>query len=266
MTIGSLHTPPRWHAIAYEQVRAIGLQLRVTGVLLLVPLLFYGALALNEARRTLASNLSHAGHATVNFAYTPEVSVAVAFLALFLPVQIWNDESPARRSYHWSMPISRTKHALTKLLAGWMWLIASTALWLLFVLAIDAVTQRTVGITSSHRVVVGGWALVVPFTAVTIAYLLGSAAAIGARSPLVWIAGVPMIYLGASLVVGFAGYVDAARAALSAFSGLYGASAAMAGQVRVDGALNVQRWLIASALWGGAAAALVYAMSRRRSK
>lgn len=266
MTSISLHEPPRWHVIAYEQVRAVGLQMRKAGALLLVTLLLYGGLALHVARRAREANVTSAGHAAVDFAYTPEMSVTLAFLALFLPVAIWNEESPTRRSYHWSMPIARTTHALTRAFAGWVWLIGVTVAWLSFIVAIDSITQRIVGIPSSHHAVAGGWALLVPFTAVTIAYLMGSAAAIGARTPLVWIAGVPAIYFGVSLILVMLGYLDAARTMLAAFSGLYGASAAMAGQIRVEGALSLQRWFGAAVLWGGAAAVLVYAVSRRRSK
>lgn len=267
MTAISLHAPARWRVIAFEQVRAVGLQLQTAGALLLVTLVLYGGLALYAARRTHEANMVHAGHATVNFAYDPAMSVTLAFLALFLPVVIWNEESPPRRSYHWSMPIARSTHALTRAVAGWVWLIGVTAVWLAFIVAIDAITQRIVGLPSSHREVVAGWALLVPFTAVTIAYLLGSGAAIGARTPLVWIAGLPAIYFGASLVVLIMlGLPDAARTMLEAFTGLYGASAAMAGQIRVDGAFSLQRWLGAAALWGGASSILVFAMACRRSE
>jgi hypothetical protein len=265
MTAISLHATPRWHAIAWEQVRTVGLRLRTTGALLFVMLALYGGVAIRVALSARETNLAHAGRATLDFSYSTEVSAIFACMALLLPLAMWNEEDPARRAYHWSMPMARANHALTRTFAGWVWLILVTACWLAFVMAIDAITRRIVGKTPSSHSIVRAWELLVPFTAATIAYLFASAAAIGARTPLVWIAGPPLIYAGVSILAFTLGYPEVSRAMTTITSGFYGASAAMAGVVRVDGVPSLDRWLGAAALWGGAAAALIYAVSHRRS-
>lgn len=266
MSTIDLHAPPSWRVIAFEQIRVIGLHLRALWTGLVVILVLYGGLVFRVARRAHEANAHSGGHATLNFAYTPEASVTIAWLALFLPCAIWRDEEPIRRAYHWSMPVSRSTHTLTKALAGWVWLIGVTAAWLFLIVSIDALAQRIVGTTSPHREVLSGWVLLVPFTAVTTAYLLGSAAAVGARTPLVWIAGLPTIYFGASLIFEVLGFADGARSMMAAFSGRYGALAAMAGFIRVDREPDLYRWLVVAALWSCVAGILLYAVSSRRSE
>ena len=100
----------------------------------------------------------------------------------------------------------------------------------------------------------------------TIAYLFASAAAIGGRSPIVWIGGPPVLYLGVLLILNVFGYREAARSMFAVFSGEYGATAAMAGTILGDNGPSLRIWLGSAALWGLASAALVYMVSRRRSE
>jgi hypothetical protein len=281
MTAISLHAAPRWRDIAWEQIRIVGLRLRTAGALLLVMLALFGGIAIQAAQHSREWNLSHAGHESVNFSYTPELSFLFASLAILLPLAMWLEEDPTRRAYHWSMPVSRATHAMTRTFAGWVWLVAVIAVWLAFIVAIDAITQRIVGATlprplgaleylaggsSPRHATVGAWEYLVPFTAATIAYLFASAAAIGARTPLVWIAGPPLIYAGVSILAFTLGHSELSRAMSTIISGSYGASAAMAGVIRVDAVPSLGRWLGAAALWGGAASMLLYAVSHRRNE
>jgi hypothetical protein len=281
MTAISLHAAPRWRDIAWEQIRAVGLRLRVTGALLFVMLALYGGVAISAARSARDTNLSRAARAAVNFSYTPEVSFLFATLAILLPIAMWLEEDPTKRAYHWSMPVSRATHAMTRTFSGWVWLVAVIAIWLAFIIAIDAITQRIVGATlprplgaleylgggaSPRHATVEAWQYLVPFTAATIAYLFASAAAIGARTPLVWIAGPPLIFVGVSILAFTFGYPEVSSAMSKIISGSYGASAAMSGVIRVDGFPNVDRWLGATVLWGAAASGLLYAVAHRRNE
>lgn len=265
MTAISLHATPRWGAVAWEQLRTVGLRMRTTGALLLVTLALYGGVAIQVARNARATNLSPAGRATFNFSYSPELSAIIACLALLLPISMWLEEDPTKRAYHWSMPVSRSMHAMTRTFAGWVWLVVVTAAALSFIVAIDAITRRIVGATLSGHAAIGTWEYLVPFTAATIAYLFASAATIGARTPLVWIVGPVVIYAGASILAFMLGFPQVSNAMGTIISGFFGATAAMYGNIRVAGVPSLDRWLGASALWGGAAAVLLYVVSHRRS-
>src|ERR1035437_2435380 len=267
MTAISMHAAPRWRKIAWEQARAVGLRLRTTGGLFFVTLVLYGGVAIQVARSARAKYPSPAGRpSTVNFSYTPEVSAIIACLALLLPISMWLEEDPTRRAYHWSMPVSRATHAMTRTFAGWLWMIAVIAICLAFIVTIDAVTQRIVGATVPRQSATAAWEYLVPFTAATIAYMLASAAAIGARTPLVWIVGPFLIYVGASILAFMLGFPQLSSAMSSVVSGFYGVTAAMSGNIRVEGIPSLDRWLGATVLWGGAASILVYAVSHRRNE
>jgi hypothetical protein len=59
----------------------------------------------------------------------------------------------------------------------------------------------------------------------------------------------------------------AAGTLLEGFTGFYGAAAAMAGEVAwTAGAPSVSRWLGATAIWGLAGAALLFAVAQRRAE
>jgi hypothetical protein len=267
MTAISLHAPPSWRAIAEEQVRAVGLLMRVAGALLLVVLLLFGGVAISTALRVRDFNAKHLGHAVANFGFTPEVSIIIAFLALFLPIAMWQDEGPPKRAYHWSMPVARSTHALTKTFAGWIWLLAATAVFVLLISIIDAITKRIAGLSFPPDPNFKAWEWLVPFTAVTIAYLFASAAAVGARSPLIWMAGAIMGYFGVIGILNLLGYPDLARAMMKLFSGFYGANTALGGQIGADNTMgssifpSLERWLGATIIWGAAGAGLLYAVS-----
>jgi len=45
-------------------------------------------------------------------------------------ISTWHKEGPANRSYHWSLPVSRTAHDLSRVAAGGLWLLCAIALML----------------------------------------------------------------------------------------------------------------------------------------
>jgi len=266
-----MHPAPRWIDVAREQVRSVGLHVRVLGLLLLGSLALYSAIAIRVSMNQRAAALAR--HAVTGFGFTPQASIILTYLALLLPAMMWHDEKPGKRMYHLAMPVARSTHALTKALAGWFWLMAGTALFLVVVVIVDAVTRHIVGQSAPVGSNLETWEWLVPFTAVSVAYVFSSAAAIGAETPAVWVVGPPLLYAGASLAVALLGYSATAQSMMKLFSGFYGASAAMGGTVEggMDAAgrllaPSVGRWIGATVLWGAAATTLLYLVARRRNR
>jgi len=272
VTAIAMHPAPRWIDVVREQVLAVGLRVRAMGLLLIGSLALYAGVAIRVSMNQRVSPLAHGRHAFTDFGFTPQTSMILAYLALLLPAVMWHDEKPSHRMYHLSMPVRRSTHALTKVVAGWVWLMAAAALFVAVVIVVDSVTRRIIGPAAAAPADLASWEWFVPFTAVTVAYALSSAAAIGTETPAVWVVGPPILYVCASLAVDLLGYPHFSQSMLKLFSGFYGAGAAMGGTVEggVDSmgrllAPSVGRWIGATALWGAAAGALLYVVARRRS-
>lgn len=271
MTAIPMHAAPRWRDIAIEQVRSVGLHVRAVGGLLIGSLAIYAAVAIRVTVNAHNAQVAHKLHGAAVFDYTPAVSILIAYLALLLPAIIWHDESPTRRTYHLAMPVARSTHALTKAFAGWVWLMLGTVVFVLCIVTVDIYTRHIAGATTGFATHVAAWEWLVPFTAVTVAYLISSGAAIGAQTPAVWIVGPPALYAGTALAVGLLGHPETAKSMLKVFSGYYGAAAAIGGWVdgidamgNTVGGPSAERWLGATLLWGAAAAILLIVVARRR--
>lgn len=271
MTSIALHTPPRWRTVAVEQISTVRALLRRAGLLLLA---MYGtgiAVCINgaiNARDVGVENPLNAAH--VNFTYSPAASVLITLVAFFLPFDVWRDEDPSRRSYHWMMPVARHTHALTRVFAGWVWLMVATILYLLVSVAIVLITQRITGEPQSYGPTFAAWEWLVPFTVGTIAYLFVSAAAVGSRQPIAWIVGVVVLYAVLNYLLVMGGYPEAAKKVASVYSGEYGAAAALLGRIDAVDAVHRQmyssltRWLGSTAIWGAMGTALLAWVSYRR--
>jgi len=271
MTSIALHTPPRWRTVAGEQIRTVRLFLRRTGLLLLA---LYGAsiviaikVAFTARDQVVDGNLAH-----VNNAYSPASSIFIAIVACLLPFGVWQDEDPGRRGYHWAMPVTRHTHAVTRVLAGWVWLMAATVLYLLVQAATVVITERITGEPQSYGPTFAAWEWLVPFTAGTIAYMFVSAAAVGSRQPIAWVVGTVLLYSVLLSLLTLMGYPEAANRVASVYSGEYGVRAAMLGHIDTLDAVHRQtysslaRWLGSTAIWGAMGAALLAWVSYRRPK
>lgn len=271
MTAIAMHAAPRWRDIAAEQIRAVGIHVKAVGALMVVSMAIYAVVVIRVAVNERNSALAHKLHATSSFAYTPQVSILIAYLALLLPPLIWHDETPTRRTYHLAMPVDRSVHALTKAFAGWVWLMLGTAFFAACIIGVAAIAANIAGPPLGHIPVIEAWEWLVPFTSVTIGYALASAAAIGAETPAVWIIGPPILYAAASMAAGLLGYPDVSKAMLKFFSGYDGAAAAIGGWVdEIDaaghtiGGASAGRWMEATFIWGVTAAILLIVVARRR--
>ena len=177
----------------------MGLRLRPAGLTLFVVFLALLGTAIRLAYQIRVA-LDAGLPSGVNFSYGPGITFALLWIALVTPLVMWRDEDPSQRAYHWSMPVSPVVHALARTFAGWCWLMIATALLLIGHVAIVAFTERITGVAQPYSKIASWWEWLIPFTSLTVAYLFASAAAVGARRPIVWLFGPMIIYFGAYLL------------------------------------------------------------------
>ncbi len=193
------HVPPRAGAVLREQVRAVGLVLRAPAL---------GAAAL----LTLATVLSVTQllEGTGPSSFHPELSMVPGMAGLLLPLFVWRGEPRFGPGFLWTLPVDRRQHALAKVLAGWVWLMAAVALLFLWLLALTLLSGGNVLAEETLRMLPGAVAgardvdpaalqtlrrapqpllWLVPFTAASGTYVLASALMLGLRHPLRWLAG-----------------------------------------------------------------------------
>jgi hypothetical protein len=181
-------------------------------------------------------------------------------IGALLPIAVWARDERFGPGFLWTLPVDRRRHALTKVLAGWVWLMAGVALFVLWLLAVTSATGgRALPPDTLHvlmpQVPIAGpldpaalrtvrWApgpliWAVPFTAATACYLLASALALGSRSPLRWVIGSALVYVlstvasvAASAQLGV-GWLDHAPERLLGllFDGRYGLDALLTARI-----------------------------------
>lgn len=203
----ALHPTPRPWDVLTEQVRAVGLALRG-------PAVVAGALAALASFFLLTELLLNAEPLD----FHPQRWLLPALLGLLLPIAVWNGRERSEASFLWTLPVDRRRHALTRVLAGWLWLMGAVALFVLWLLAVtlisggSLVAEETVRFlpASSHpalgRIDPGAvrtehWTphpliWLVPFTAATATYLIASALALGAT-----LRGIALAVLGLFVLV-----------------------------------------------------------------
>jgi hypothetical protein len=111
--------------------------------------------------------------------------------ALFAALAVWKGEDPARRGYHWSLPVGHAGHALAKAFAGWAWLVAAIGAYMAWLGGLALATGGGVGVepSLSGYDATAEWRWLVPFAGATILYLFGTALALASRHPWRWLAG-----------------------------------------------------------------------------
>ncbi len=242
-----------------EQFRAVGLALRTEAFFFVGTLLVGGVLMIANVIREVQTHPNGDFHA--GFTYGASGAIPVLLMALLIPFGVWRAEDPSRRAYHWSMPVARGPHTITKLLSGWAWLMIAAAIYLLFIVILATVVASITG--EPNRIGrTPGWEWIVAFTATTLAYLLTSIAAIGSDHAWRWIGG---LFFGYWVVIGVFsafGMYDVAQALRTITDGTYGLGAALLGSVsHSSGYMQVgmtremmrepsmSNWLIAMPLW-----------------
>src|SRR5688572_10559170 len=234
------HPMPRMADVLREQIRAVALALRG-------PALAAAAVLVLGTALTIAEFVTGGG--PVDFA--PELSMIPGFVGLLFPIGVWKGERRFGPSFLWLLPVDRQRHALAKVAAGWVCLMAAVLFFVVWYLLLALVTAgnvfgdqmvqllpsavipeaRTLDPAALRTVRYAPAPLLwlVPFTAATGTYLLASAVAVGSRYPLRWIIGVPLGILLLS-ALGAAAQIDwlkllASRLLEIVFEGRYGLDA-----------------------------------------
>jgi hypothetical protein len=282
----ALHPAPRWAAVAREQLRSVGLVLRREGMIFaaLTALVAWGSISGIPAMLRRADGAGAQGGHVTTTVFDSDLAILVAIVAFLLPLAVWRGEPAARRPYHAAMPVGERAHTLTRVAAGWCWAMLGVLAFELVLLAMAAVAERMVqgsSITIRYPHAPGDlWQWLVPFTAATLAYVVGSAWVLASRYPWRWILG-PV----AGYAIAFASLDHLApRAggwrAYDLWNGNLGVVATLTGQMRVPRVYTVvngeqwvftqwrpdaSTWLVGTAVWGVVAGALLwYAIARRR--
>jgi len=201
---------PRSRDVLLEHLRAIGFALRL-------PLLIAPAFVV-LATIVLALRI-RSGDAVVNLHAQP--SSFPGIVGALLPVAVWAREERFGPSFLWTLPVDRLRHGLVKVAAGWLWLMAGVAIFLLCQLVLALLSGgQILPVETLHlhaapvslrvpldpaalqtiRWAPGPLILAVPFASATATYLLGSAVMLGIRYPFRWIAGGVALLALANLV------------------------------------------------------------------
>jgi hypothetical protein len=125
--------------------------------------------------------LSNGGVPTSIFASLLPLLIATAVL---WPLVVWRDETPAKRQYHWSMPVDVSAHDALRVAAGAVWLMIALGVFYLM----GSVSAAAHGTSDMLRLL--GPALPLSFVLVPVlVYLLVSALPLGTNRPLEWLIG-----------------------------------------------------------------------------
>ena len=220
MTRPTLHPLPHARAVLREQTRAVATGLRVPALAVLAALLVATVLIAVERLK---------GGGSMDF--VPERSMLPGMAGLLLPVGVWMGEQRFGAGFLRTLPVDHRWHALARVAAGWVCLMAAVAALVLWMLAVVVLTGgspfagETINLlaTSASPAVAGldlppvpdaidrGMLRTVhlapapvlwlaPFTGATVTYLLASALAVGVRHPARWLAGAVLaLFLAAGL-------------------------------------------------------------------
>jgi hypothetical protein len=214
-------------------------QIRATGFVLRKPLFILGGLAL-LATIMIALRIAAKG---LTFDLDAEPSPVYGLIGALLPLAVWARDERFGSGFLWTLPVDRRQHVLTKVLAGWIWLIGGILLSVLWLAAITIASggrvlpPETVHLlTTPGRIVPsidpatlrtvtwnpGFFVAAVPFTAATATYLLASALWLGTRHPVRWVIGIGLTFAFASVTahaassqLGMAGLEGAPERALA---------------------------------------------------
>ena len=211
---------PAMKAVWIEQLRVVGLAIRREGALAAL-VLGLGSLAFIAFSRKsiLQAMVAGAMGELVFDPGEPPWGFFAVLAGLLLPLVVWKGERRFGDTPLWSLPVDHRRHALLKVAAGWVWLLAilGAALgWVtlttvasggtmgvdevrLLVLDPAGAAEGTPGATESVSWTTPWWEWALPFTSATAAYLLASTLMLATARPLFWAAG---LWVAGAVVLG----------------------------------------------------------------
>lgn len=256
----ALHPVPERGAVVKEQIGAVSIAIRKEQLFFVGTLAAFVLLGIYSALR---GNV----HGQGKLEYGPAATIPMTLVALLIPFGVWRASDRERRAYDWSMPVAQSTHTIIRMLAGWLWLMLGVAVYLVVLIGIEVVMVHIAGgwLTNS----IPAWQWLVPFTAVSLAYLLTSIPIIGSEHPWRWIGGILIGYPIALLVLDMLELHGLNQALQNLFAGYYGLGTAIFGDVSGKGheipGGDPSHWLVATALWGVPVIVGVWLAARRHS-
>lgn len=141
--------------------------------------------------------------------FHPERQMLPAVLGMLWPLAVWRGVPRFGTHEFWALPVDRRSHALARIAAGGIWLLAAVAVYMAWQLLLTLVTGGVMlpvepaflvssaispAASLTHEqlipltIVASPWHWMVPLMAATGTYALSSALALAVRSPLRWLA------------------------------------------------------------------------------
>jgi hypothetical protein len=177
MTEVTLHPAPRWRAVLLQQIRIVGSSLGREALVVAIVLAIGTAMVVGEIARG-------------GLGFDSDETFPTALISFLLPFAVWRGEKRFGPAFLWTLPFDRRRLALARVFAGFVWLMASLAFFILWLLALGLLAHA-----SPARMVAR-----IPFLATTAMYLFGSALVLGLRHPLRWLLGtVGVLFLTGTL-------------------------------------------------------------------
>ncbi len=223
MTDPAVGRVPAMKTVWMEQLRVVGLAIRREAALAGVALAI-GSLVVIAVMPMLQAIIDEGGvsELVLDPGEPPWGFIAV-LAALLLPFVVWKGERRFGDTPFWSLPVDHRRHALLKVAAGWVWLLAILGAALAWVTLTVLASGGTLGVdevrvlvldpvgaaagapaaTESVRWTTPWWEWVLPFTSATAAYLLASTLFLATARPLFWAAGLWIAGAGALGVAEF---------------------------------------------------------------
>lgn len=178
-------------------------------------------------------------------------------LAVLLPWSVWKPDPVFGRAFLWTLPVSRQRSMVARVVAGGVCLIAA----LLILLPLVALLT-----SGFNRAAAASWQWIAPFFAHLIVYVAASAAMLGVKRKVRWVALLFAIWLFLALLVGTlpgSTVAPVVKDALNLWSGRFGPNHVLTGGS--GGVAVLGHWIEATLLWAAAAlGALMLAMRRHR--
>ncbi len=209
MTDATAERTPAFRAVWREQLRITGLSIQ-REVVIAATLLGLFCLAGVVLARFPALLALMGEESLADFRLDPAepgFGLWGVFAALLLPLLVWKGERPFGDTPIWSLPVDHRRHTLTKVAAGWVWLMVILGGALLSVVLATLAGGGALGVDEVRRLIIDGtrfpgpgatgatrevawttpwWEWVLPFTSATAAYMLASALLLATAYPFRW--------------------------------------------------------------------------------